>query len=149
MDSSKQISSGAFDEMCVNYELHICGDLKPPPYQEPNIQDIISYAEGLFTDNYIYQKDSETESYDYMSDSPMRGDCDDLVITLLEDLISIGYVDNGQAKWVFGVINGERHAWLLITKEEETYIFDTYNPFGNKYTNVSNNYKEEFLVYRY
>lgn len=135
--------------MCSDYDLYICGDFKPPTYVNATMDDIQEYSEGLFLGKYVYKKDTVEEGYDYMSGSPLQGDCDDVVITLLEDLISVGYVDNGQAVWTFGVIDGERHAWLLITKEEETYVFDTYHLYGAPYDDVKHMYKEEFVVYRY
>lgn len=149
VESSKTISGEAFDELCVKYDMHMCGDFEPVPYQNPTIEEIKEYAEKLFQGSYIYTKDVELEDYDYMTGDPMRGDCDDVVVTLFEDLLSIGYLDNGQAKWVFGTVNDIYHAWLLITLEGETYIFDTFHLYGAKYNEVPETYKKEFLVYRY
>lgn len=149
VDSNKTVSSNAFDELCSKYELHICSDFEPPAYQAPTIEDIKSFSIDLFSGNYIYTKDTELESYDYMSGNPLKGDCDDVVITLLEDLIEAGYVDNGQSKWMFGTVNGETHSWLLLTIDSMTYIFDTYHLFGALYSEVSEEYIEEFIVYRF
>lgn len=113
------------------------------------MNEIISFSEELFRGNYVYTEDTVEESYDYMSGEPMRGDCDDYVITLFENLLKNGMLDHGQAKWHFGYYGDTRHAWFLITIEDETFLFDSGYNFGIPYHNVKSNYQEEFIVYRY
>jgi hypothetical protein len=56
-------------------------------------------------------------------------------------------IDRGEARWVFGH-KEELHSWLLITKNNETYVFDTWNPYGKLYSNTGG-YTEYFTVYEY
>lgn len=150
--TNKSVSKNTFKVMCTNDELAICGDKQGLPYMDTSIEEIQRYAYTLFKDNYIYKHDPSSDGidyYNYMYDSPMEGDCDDVVVTLLEDLIILGMVDKGEAKWVFGIYkNSVNHAWLEITKNGITYIFDTDHLTGIEKTKT-NRYEQEFIVYNY
>lgn len=147
--SDKDFSERNFNKMCSKYELVICGDLESDIYTTTSMNDIQNYLSANFHEgtDYIYKAD-DGESYDYMYDYPMRGDCEDLVITILEDLAMLGMIDKGEARWVFG----ERevfHAWLLITKNDKTFLFDTAYTKGIDLSLVENYYIEMFTVYEY
>lgn len=150
--TDKQVSKDAFRVMCANDELAICGDKQGLPYTYTPIEEIQEYAEVLFDDNYVYKYDPSSNGidyYNYMYGSPMEGDCEDVVITLLEDLIMLGMVDKGEAKWIAGTYNNSsKHAWLEITKDGVTYLFDTSHLAGIERSSTDK-YRNEFVVYSY
>jgi len=149
--TSKDVSGDALAEMCNQYELAICGDLQGDTYVDTSMEDIVLYTRNNFSYNqYIYTSDIQDgkDYYDYMYDTPMRGDCEDYVITLMENLILLGMIGNGQAKWVFGKVGDINHAWLLVKKGDDEFLFDTYNRYGINVNGVSN-YSYIFTVYEF
>lgn len=145
--TNKSISEDAFKVMCSEYELAICDDFEGDDYHERSIEDIQAYAKYLFQFKYVYTSDPDDgkDHYDYMDDYPMKGDCEDLVITFLENLVVHGMVND--TEWVFGTVNGITHAWLLITVNEDTYLFDTYNRYGVNILSTTG-YAKEFTIYK-
>lgn len=149
--TDKTVAEDAFNTMCKHDELAICGDKQGLPYEYTTIEEIQEYAEVLFDNNYVYKYDPDDgkDHYNYMYGSPMQGDCEDVVITLLEDLIMLGMINKGEAKWIFGTfVSKDGHAWLEITKNGETYVFDQGYKTGISKSRAGN-HKEEFVVYNY
>ena len=130
------------DKMCSSYDLFICGDIDKPQYSYTHFYDIREYVESI---KYQYVSDPCPESYDYMLGDYKRGDCEDYVITLMEDLFMLGMIDN--AKWYYGTYDGDiYHAWLIVNIDGIDYIFDSYYPKGLLYSSVKHKYNEIKIV---
>ena len=129
------------DKMCSNYDLYICGDIDKPQYSYTSFEDIQEYVAGI---NYTYVSDPCPESYDYMLGDYKRGDCEDYVITLMEDLFMLGYINNGI--WYYGQYKDIYHAWLVVKIDGIDYIFDTYCRLGRPYNEVKHLYDEIRIV---
>ena len=138
------VVSEEVDKMCDTYSLYICHDKEAPEYTYTTYFEARSYAAGL---DYKYTSDNG-DSYDYMLGDLKLGDCEDYVITLMEDFFMLGYIDN--AIWMYGQDkNNVYHAWLLIDFDGETYIFDTWHRLGVKYADVRHDYHEIKIVMRF
>ena len=124
------------DKMCDKYELHICGELEKPEYTPTRYLSIRNYIAGM---DYHYKYD-DGDSYDYMLGDYKYGDCEDYTITLMEDMLMLGMIDN--AKWMYGQYGDTYHAWLLTTIEGTEYIIDTYYRLGVPYEDVRHRYNE-------
>jgi hypothetical protein len=148
--SAKTINLGEYFDIKYEYSEYIDqNDLRP-------IFSIFSYVlENLVGEYYQYKEDTQkNESYNYMfpdENGQRHGDCEDFVITLLEDNIENGNIQKGEAKWIFGKVNGDYHSWAIIKKNNKEFIFDTYYRIGEK-LNVAyneNNYKQLLVLFSY
>ncbi len=156
--ATKNKSERAFDSMCNRYDLAICGDDVPViEYSYADIDDVIMYSYNKFYSDseYVYKYDSG-EKYDYMfvdENNEMHGDCEDWVITFIEDCIRNGLFKRGEVEWVFGELGGNGHAWAIVTKDGEQYLFDngfkTGIELATAYGSDQLDYEEMFVVYQY
>ena len=130
------------DKLCSKYDLYICGDIDKPPYSVTTYEEIREY---LSSNNYRYVSDTCPESYEYMAGDVKRGDCEDYVITVMEDLLMLGYISN--ARWMYGKYDEHiYHAWLLVNIGSVTYVFDSYYPLGRPYVEIKYMYNEMKVV---
>ena len=157
---TEEKAEDAFKELCSREELVICGnEVFISPDSNATIPDIIENTLEFFNEGvtYLYEDDNvqygrDYYAYMYFRDNGIRyGDCEDFTITFLEDNIRNGNIQKGEAEWVIGEYGGETHAWSVITKDEEVYLFDNIFPQGilisKAYTDEP--YEEMAVIYRY
>ncbi len=123
-------------KMCSYETMIICGDDLP----------IDGNGSIIFLTSFIGTPDIK-DSYIFMRD-PMRGDCEDFVITFIELNIRGGYLKPGEVRWVSGTLNGENHAWAIIKNK---YIFDSYHEQGELLEVAYSHYQyiSRFTIYSY
>ncbi len=132
----KDTREDRFKSMC-NYEtMIICGDDIP----------VDGNGTMMLLDSFIGTPDIQDE-YKFMR-VPMKGDCEDFVITFIELNIRSGYLQPGDARWVSGTLNGANHAWAIIKNK---YIFDTFHEEGELLEIAFKNfqYESRFTIYKY
>ena len=135
-----------WNTMCNKYQLYICGDDIPLGHKEnPTIEDVISYNWG----NFVYKKDDKN-NYDYLGRDPnklMEGDCEDFAITFTENNLREGNIEPHEIKIEFGKMgDGDYHVWVIVTKNETEYIFDTFQHYGEIFSTVKKDYPEGYNV---
>jgi hypothetical protein len=135
-----------WDTMCNEYKLYICGDDIPlEQKQNPTIEDVISYEWG----NFEYKKDDKNH-YDYLGRDPnklMEGDCEDFAITFTEDNLREGNIKPHEIKIEFGKMGDEDyHVWVIVTKNETEYIFDTLQHYGELFSEAKKEYPKGYNV---
>lgn len=115
-----------FKSLCNRYELAICGEKKIPEYNNADIYEVEAVSYDIIFE-YVREKD---DKYDYMESAPHRGDCEDWTITFIENNLRLGNFDRGEVKWISGKLNGNGHAWTLVTKNGKTILFDNGYTYG-------------------
>jgi len=145
-DLSGYDAKAEWNIMCNKYELYICGDNIPLDDKEnPTIEDIISYKWG----NFVYKKDDKND-YDYLGRDPdklMEGDCEDFAITFTENNLREGNIKPHEIKIEFGKMDdGGYHVWVIVTKNETEYIFDTLQHDGELFSEAKKDYPEGYKV---
>ncbi len=136
---TKNKADKAFDSMCERQTLYICGDdVKINHYNTSGVKALYNFeylADGKDIYTYIYSDD----------EGIYRGDCEDYVITFIEDNIVGGYIDN--AKWVIGEFEGRTHAWAIVDDNLYDTAFITGIPSEIAYSKF--NYKRIGTVYEW
>jgi len=123
-------------------------------YQLEDVFAIFSYTLDTFNATVFKYRSDKDDRYEYMlpnSQGLKKGDCEDYVITFIENCIEKGLIQRGEVKWVFGRADGVLHSWAIVTKNNKDFVFDTYYPFGISkelaYSNAS--YEKIFILYSY
>ena len=153
---TKEKSKDALKDLCKRTSnLVVCNEnAEPNSSNGLSMKELIEvtiddFGHGL----YEYQSES-SEYYKYMTpdeDGVMRGDCEDVVITFIQKEVMAGNIDKGEVKWVMGETLGETHAWAIVKKDGEEYVFDTVSWWGVPLQEAyeKSNYKELRTVFSY
>jgi len=146
--SIETLPERSFNTLCAqDSKLVICNEREVPEYTYTSMT-LISIQSNLTP--FIYTKD-KGETYSYMTGETYHGDCEDWVITFIENNLREGYLPKNSTQWMIGYKNKIGHAWALITLNNITILFDTFNPYGVEVTYAYQNlgYAEVFAIYKY
>lgn len=143
----KEHAEKEFKSMCNRYDLAICGDIDIVETDQTNSDGIYSVIHEM---QYRYKKD-DGDTFDYLEDKPALGDCEDYVITLIENNLRECNLKKNSTRWVFGTVDGTKHSWALIEIDGDTYLFDSSYIGGIKkeYAYNFHVFDEWFTIYSY
>ena len=145
----KQVAKHELKDLCDNSSnLAICWERKIPDYNGAQFDDLSALNNSTI---FEYEADGILEDYDYLTGPIHKGDCDDWVVTFIEDNLRAGNLQRNSVEWIFGEYKNEGHSWVLVTINNETYLFDNMKTRGIEFTIAYSklNYKEKFIVYKY
>lgn len=145
-------SASKWNAMCSNQELLVCGDNLPISNSAYEIERPSGWWRIEDDPDDIY-KYSELQE-----DNTRHGDCEDFVITLIEDNLRSGVLQagDGDAEIILGKApNGTGHAWAIIKKENEygeivEFFYDIGYKTGIEYEKLKKqyNFEAEVTLYR-
>ena len=131
-NASTSKSYKGLKKLCKNDpKLVVCTSNIKRDYLGSSIDDIFYYMKDESKDGFgIYRpKDDINNEFFYMKRDENQyryGDCEDYAISFIEDLVNKGLIENNSIQWMFGTVNGDYHAWIILSKNGKKYIFDTF-----------------------